>query len=152
MIAGSVYVCTAALGEVTPGRHVSFERKMTTHVPPVQPRQSGGAGRGAVTPPPGNAAQGRSVFVKLECFTCHAVRGEPFPALTGSGPDLSSIGHHHPGYLVESIINPSAMIVDGPGYIDARGLSTMPDYRSRLTVAELIDLVAYLTGLDAPAH
>ena len=60
---------------------------------------------------------------------------------------LTGVGRYHPGYLVESIMNPNAKIVDGPGYTDDRGLSTMPDYREHLTVSELIDLVAYLKSL-----
>ena len=148
IVALAVFACTAALGEVTPGRHVSFERRGTTHVPPVQPRQSSGVGRGTVTPPPGNAARGRSVFAKLKCYTCHAVRGERFPDPSRPGPDLSGIGSRHPGYLVESIMSPNAMIVDGLDYTDDRGLSIMPDYRENLTVGELIDLVAYLKNLE----
>jgi hypothetical protein len=46
-------------------------------------------------------------------------------------------------------MNPNAMIVDGPGYANERGLSIMPDYRDDLTVGELIDLVAYLRTLQA---
>jgi hypothetical protein len=46
-------------------------------------------------------------------------------------------------------MNPDAMIVDGPGYTDDRGLSIMPDYRDNLTVGEPIDLVAYLKTLQA---
>jgi hypothetical protein len=46
------------------------------------------------------------------------------------------------------VLNPNAMIVDGPGHTDAEGLSIMPDYRDRLTVGHLIDLVAYLKTLD----
>jgi len=43
------------------------------------------------------------------------------------------------------------VIIDEPGYVDARGRSTMPDFSARLTVSELIDLVAYLESLsDAP--
>jgi hypothetical protein len=44
-------------------------------------------------------------------------------------------------------MNPSATIVDGPGHADPDGLSIMPDYREKLTVSELIDLVAYLNSL-----
>lgn len=142
----AVFACTAALGEATPGRHVSFERKPTSHV--TLPRPSDGAPRpGAVTPPAGNAVRGRALFVKHRCFTCHNVGGEGFAVPTHPGPDLSAIGRSHPGYLVESIMNPDAKIVDGPGYTNDRGLSTMPDYRERLTVGDLIDLVAYLKSL-----
>jgi hypothetical protein len=45
-------------------------------------------------------------------------------------------------------MTPNAQILDGPGYSDERGLSIMPDYRDRLTVGELIDLVEYLRKLD----
>jgi putative copper resistance protein D len=153
LIALAVFACTAALGEVTPGRHTAFERKPASHVTNITPSPSGGGTRvsGTVTPPPGDAARGRSVFVKLQCFTCHAVRGEQVPAPSRPGPDLTEVGRYHPGYLVESIMNPNARIVDGPGYTDARGLSTMPDYREKLTVSELIDLVTYLKGLGGGA-
>jgi len=133
----------------SPTRHATAA-SLTSHVPPVQ-RASGGAGRGAVTPPPGAAARGRAVFVKLQCFTCHAVRGERFLAPSRPGPDLTGVGSRQAGYLLESVLNPNALIVDGPGYVDANGLSTMPDYCDRLTVAELIDLVAYSKGLDGAA-
>jgi hypothetical protein len=52
-------------------------------------------------------------------------------------------GHHPAEYFAESILNPNAVIIVGPGYTGADGLSIMPDYRESLTVAELIDLVAY---------
>ena len=95
------------------------------------------------------------LFVRLRCFTCHAVPGERDPAPSRPGPDLTGVGRNHPGYLVESILNPNARILDGPGYTDDRGLSTMPEYREMLTVGELIDLVAYLRGFgggQAPAR
>jgi putative copper resistance protein D len=157
LIVLGVFACTAALAEVTPGRHVVFERKAGSHVTNIT--ASPGSGRsivsGTVTPPTGNAVRGRSVFVRLRCFTCHAVPGERDPAPSRPGPDLTGVGRNHPGYLVESILNPNARILDGPGYTDDRGLSTMPDYRERLTVGELIDLVAYMKGFgggQAPAR
>jgi copper resistance protein D len=148
LLAVAVFACTGALGEVTPGRHTTFERKPTSHVTPVEARSSASASRvGTVTPPPGNAARGRAVFIGLRCFACHAVGSEVVPAPSQRGPDLTGIGRRHPGYLVESVLNPNAMIVDGPSYTDARGLSIMPDYRNKLTVGDLIDLVAYLKTL-----
>jgi len=152
VLALAVFASTAALGEVTPGRHVSFERRPTTHVTNVQPRVSATRSRpGTVTPPPGDAARGRAVFVKLNCSTCHLVDGEPFAPPGGPGPNLSDARTHPAGYLIESIVNPNAMILDGPGYTDGRGLSIMPEYRDRMTVGELIDLVAYLKSLGARA-
>jgi hypothetical protein len=108
--------------------------------------------------PKGDPKAGRDVFVKLECFQCHAVQGESFPHSSaphsGVGPELTGMGAHHPAeYLAESILNPNAVVVTAPGYTDAAGLSIMPDYRESLTVAALIDLVAYLKSLGGePAH
>jgi mono/diheme cytochrome c family protein len=105
-----------------------------------------------LTVPPGDPGAGREVFVNLECYKCHAIEGEHFPhAAKGpedAGPDLTGMGSHHPPeYFLESILNPNAVIVTGPGHTGPDGLSIMPDYRDSLTVAELIDLVAYMQSL-----
>jgi hypothetical protein len=75
-------------------------------------------------------------------------------ASSGDGPDPAGRSHRRrPSScrrLIESILNPNAMIVDGPGYTDDRGLSIMPEYRHSMTVGELVDLVSYLKGLGAP--
>jgi hypothetical protein len=106
-----------------------------------------------LTVPPGDPAGGRQVFAKLECYKCHAIKGEQFPhAAKGpddAGPDLTGMGSHHPAeYFLESILNPNAVIVAGPGHTGRDGLSVMPDYRESLTVRELIDLVAYIKSLS----
>src|SRR5262249_2833979 len=99
----AVFACTAALGEVTPGRHVTFERKGTTHVPPVTRPGAGGSRAGSVTPPRGDVERGRTVFARLECATCHAVPDQKFAPPTRPGPDLTWVGARHPGEIVESI-------------------------------------------------
>lgn len=100
--------------------------------------------------PAGDPAKGRQVFVDLECFSCHQVKGEAFPPgkKDDVGPDLTGMGGRHPtDYLLESVLNPNAVIVEGPGFTGPDGLSKMPDYRDSMTVAQLIDLVAYLKSL-----
>jgi mono/diheme cytochrome c family protein len=102
--------------------------------------------------PPGDAARGREVFVALECFACHEVKGEQFPQASktppGSGPALTGMGSHHPAeYLAESIINPNRVIVLGPGFTGADSFSKMPDYSDSLSIRQLVDLVAYLKSL-----
>ncbi len=101
--------------------------------------------------PPGDAAEGRKVFVALECFACHEVKGESFPeakASRGPGPELTGMGSHHPAeYFAESIVNPNRVIVQGAGYTGADGLSKMPSYADTMTLKQLIDLVAYLRSL-----
>jgi len=128
-------------------------------VPPaVQPitmealHQSGGVPAGwKFSPPRGDAAAGRRAFVDLGCDTCHAVRDERFPALAAGdkrpGPELTGMGSHHPAeYFAESILNPNAVLVDGPGYLGPDGRSIMPAYPD-MTLAQLANLVAYLQSL-----
>jgi len=102
--------------------------------------------------PPGNAAEGRKVFVAMECFACHEVKDGAFPPPTKTrrapGPELTRMGAHHPAvYFAESILNPSRVIVQGEGYTGADGLSTMPSYADVMTLRQLIDVVAYLRSL-----
>jgi mono/diheme cytochrome c family protein len=105
--------------------------------------------------PKGDPARGRDVFQKLECYSCHEVRGERFPAPSDSarvGPELSSMGRlHPPEFFAESIINPGAVVERNRGYAAPDGSSKMPSYGDALTVQEAIDLVAYLSQLRPPA-
>jgi hypothetical protein len=103
----------------------------------------------------GDPARGREVFVKLECYSCHEVRGERFPAPRnggGTGPELAAMGPlHPPEYFAEAVINPSAAIEPGRGYAASDGSSKMPSYNDAVTVQEVVDLVAYLKALRLPA-
>ncbi|MCI0544759.1 MAG: c-type cytochrome [Actinobacteria bacterium] len=100
--------------------------------------------------------RGRAAFEKFECYTCHTIKAETFPTPTkrdAIGPDLTSMGQHHSvGFLAESIMNPSALIDPGQGYAGPDGSSKMPSFNDSMTVQELVDLVAYLKGLSAPAR
>lgn len=107
--------------------------------------------------PDGDARKGREVFARLECYQCHEVKGESFPPVvqdpTRRGPALAGMGAHHPAeYFAESILSPNAVIVTGPGHTGPDGLSVMPDYRDSLTLAETIDLVAYIRSLTGGDH
>jgi hypothetical protein len=107
------------------------------------------------TLPPGDPAAGRQVYVDLKCYACHAIKGEQFPLKPGeaaaAGPDLTGMGRHHPTeYLVESLVNPSAVLIDGPGYVGGDGRSIMPATPA-MTLAQLIDLVAYLKSQGGDA-
>ena len=104
------------------------------------------------TLPQGNPQKGREVFITMECYTCHTVQGERFPGdpkeVGGVGPDLTDMGVlHPPEYFAESIINPNAVLTEGPGYVGEDGRSKMPSYNEILTIEQLIDLVAYLKSL-----
>jgi len=105
--------------------------------------------------PKGDPAKGRAVFVKLECYSCHEVGGERFPAPSEAGkvgPELSQMGPlHEPEYFAEAIINPGAVIEKGRGYSAPDGSSKMPSFNDSVTVQEVVDLVAFLRSLKPPA-
>src|SRR5262249_20060365 len=104
-------------------------------------------------PPNGDPVRGRAAFEKFECFACHEVRGEQFPAPSKKdslGPELSAMGgHHSAAFLAESIMYPSAWIDGGKGYAAADGSSRMPSLADSMTVQELVDLVAFLKSLPS---
>jgi putative copper export protein len=151
-----VLVCTAVLVDSTPARHAAHAgHRVEGSSGPIrltmdELHEQGGVPRGWIfRPPAGDVRRGREVFRQMACFACHNVSGEGFPPGSGQGPDLTDVGAHHPiGYLLESILNPNAVIIDAPGYTDPQGRSMMPDYRKNLSVNQLIDLVAYLGNLN----
>ena len=153
MVGIGVFACTAVLADSAPARHAAHLRHQATsasmHVTMEELHEAGGIPKGWMfTPPPGDAHRGRDVFARLACFSCHTVEGEGFPRSTSQGPELTDVGAHHPaGYLLESILNPDAVVVQAPGYTDAQGRSIMPDYRHSMSAGDLVDLVAYLTTL-----
>ena len=113
----------------------------------------GGVSRGwKFLMPPGDAAEGRKVFVAMECYACHEVKGENFPRDSktppSAGPELTGMGSHHPAeYFAESILNPNRVIIEGPGYTGPDGLSKMPSYADTMTLKQLTDVVAYLKSM-----
>jgi hypothetical protein len=97
--------------------------------------------------PDGNIEKGKEAFVSLKCNTCHTVYGETFPAalkfnipLGGETPRIRSYGE-----LVTSIINPSH-VISGRYREELRQAkeSPMTNFNETMTVAQLIDLVAFL--------
>lgn len=96
--------------------------------------------------PKGDAAKGKTVFEKFECYYCHEIRGEGFPAPTESAPELSQMGGLHPlEFFAESIMNPNAVVPRS--YREADGKSPMTDFTGKMTVKELIDISAYIASL-----
>lgn len=117
--------------------------------------QAGGTPPGwRFLPPRGDIDAGRRAFAEHGCHSCHAVQGESFPASSGEpgqvGPELTGMGGHHPPeYFAEAILNPDAVLIEGPGYISDSGRSTMPAYPD-MSLRDLADLVAYIGSLQSP--
>jgi mono/diheme cytochrome c family protein len=107
------------------------------------------------TLPAGDPAAGRKVFIEMECYKCHEVKGQIFPAVAdadkGVGPELSRMAGMHPvEFFGESIMNPNAVVdpdAKQKGYLGEDGKSKMPNYNDVLTVKQVSDLAAYLASL-----
>ena len=171
---GGALLTFVALAVVARAQHQGHEQHTTPpSSSPAAAATQGGAGRkvtmeelhrsGGVPSgwkfelPGGDPVKGRQVFADLECYKCHAVAGENFPAAGGDaknvGPELAGMGGQHPAeYFAESILAPNAVILDGPGYTGPDGKSIMPSFADSLTVTQLVDLVAFLKSLTAGGH
>jgi len=110
--------------------------------------------------PDGNPATGKIVFSNHQCYSCHEVEGENYPAPTAITPTYVSFGQGEIGsraYLMESIIAPSHRFASprppagqsvNDQNIRSGAKSRMRDYSKEMTVREMLDLVAYLESLE----
>lgn len=90
----------------------------------------------------GGADGGRVLFITYACATCHELDSVPQSRGSDDGPKLDGIGAKGADYIRESILNPSAEVIEG--YED--GL--MPqDFSTQLSADELDTLVSFLSSL-----
>lgn len=101
--------------------------------------------------PDGDAAKGQEIFVELECISCHRISEMELPAPQSPGPVTVVLGGETQtvktyGELVSSVINPSHKLIRGypEEAVSQDGESLMTVYNDRMTVQQLIDLVAFL--------
>ena len=104
--------------------------------------------------PEGDADRGKQVFVELGCRQCHVVAGLDLPAYEGVSSLEIELGGKRAkikdyGELLTSVVHPKHVISDEYKRLlnkeeAERGETAMPDFNSRLTVAQLIDLVQFL--------
>jgi hypothetical protein len=106
---------------------------------------------GGFTLPPGQAERGQAAFVKFRCFDCHQVAGVTLPPSEESNQVIVKLGGEVTfkktyADLVTGIINPSHRLAAGydPKLVSQDGKSRMTVYNDVMTVAELIDIVAFL--------
>jgi hypothetical protein len=101
--------------------------------------------------PEGDAKAGKTVFMNMQCYSCHATQlpRESLAAPAGRvGPDLTGYANLPKEYLAESIIK-AHTIVAAPGYTVKEGKAAMGNYNHFMTIQEMIDIVAFLKhGLD----
>lgn len=103
--------------------------------------------------PEGDPGRGMETFVELRCNTCHQVVGleDELERPTASPPvdvQLGGLAMREPtdGELVTSIINANHELYPAgdPDAMVSGGESRMANYNEMITVAQLIDLVAFL--------
>ena len=101
----------------------------------------------AAAAPPGNAESGKRMVMEKGCAGCHAFPGNA--ARPAIGPDLTYAGGiHSVSYIMESMTNPSAVVVPGKGYSmvqDGKQQSIMPPFAG--SEADLRDIVTFLRSL-----
>jgi mono/diheme cytochrome c family protein len=101
--------------------------------------------------PKGNAEQGKLVFLKYQCLSCHQLKGVEQAGIVNN-PDLAiklggeTIQVETYADLVTSIINPSHKFAKGypSQLVQQNGVSKMKVFNDVMTVTELINLVAFL--------
>ena len=147
----AVAVLAWALASSTPASDA--QQRGGRAAPPSGAHERHGTPKGwTFTWPKGDPAKGRDAFAKFECYSCHEVRGQTFPAPSDAGkvgPELSAMAPlHETEYFAESIIHPSAVIEKGKGYEGPDGSSKMPSFNESMTVQEAIDVVAFLKSLN----
>ena len=100
--------------------------------------QRGGPPAPVSPPPPGDAANGKTIFEgKGQCTNCHRIQGK------GShyGPDLSEIGSRRPDQLQTSILDPDAEI------LPANRTYRVIDKDGAVTVGRLLNLDTFTVQL-----
>jgi len=97
--------------------------------------------------PEGDTEKGKQAFLELQCHRCHTVAGEVLPddvPRTIKAPNLGGELYRVKSYgeLVTSVINPKHVISK-----DWEGLtSPMPVVNEKMTVQQMIDIVAFLNS------
>ena len=106
--------------------------------------------------PAGDVAQGEQVFMDFKCYACHTIPGMEFPETNGKlpfsvplGGEVLNVSNH--GELLTAVVNPDQSICRSyRSQMEAAGrevyLTPMPYSGEEMTVAELIDLVAFLNA------
>ena len=106
--------------------------------------------------PAGDIAQGEQVFLDFKCHACHTIPGIELPQVEQKLPFDVEIGgkvlrvKNH-GELLTAVVNPNQSICMSYRLkMEREGkevyLSPMPYFGEEMTVAELVDLVAFLNA------
>ena len=106
--------------------------------------------------PAGDVAQGEQVFLDFKCHACHTIPGLEFPEVEHELPFEVTLGGEvfrvkNHGELLTAVVNPDQSIcMSYRAMMEQTGrevyLTPMPYRGEEMTVAELIDLIAFLNA------
>jgi len=116
--------------------------------------------------PQGDIDAGKQVFIDHGCYQCHTLPNVELPERVSNPPVTLEIGGkvyrvRNYGELLDSIVNPDHIIsakyrMALKNDADKNAGTPMPNFNEELTVAELIDLVAFLHDqyikMDPPGY
>ena len=92
--------------------------------------------------------EGEAVYDAKKCWQCHLIDGKNFGELEPGkvGPNLTGLGAiQSREYMIESIINPDALVVPPLKEHTAEGRSKMPNYVDQLAITDLMKLAVFLS-------
>lgn len=104
--------------------------------------------------PVGDAVAGESVFIRLECYSCHNVSGKSYEEAKGREPIGPELNATHAAQSRESIagrlISYDRFLSEGhykATYSRSDGSSRMANFNDVMTVRDLIDLVEFIKSI-----
>lgn len=110
-------------------------------------------------PTDGNPERGRQAFCDLGCPACHRIPALDLPSPTVQPPVPVVLGGEidrklSDAYLVTAMISPSHQFAPHTKeQITTGGVSRMPNYTDKMSVRQMVDLVAFLQSryIERPA-
>ena len=96
----------------------------------------------------GNVETGKTLMTEKGCIACHAFPDNPVQPSIGPGLRYAG-GIHHADYLLESLTEPSKVVLPGKGFYTVQNgqhVSLMPPFQG--SEQERDDIIAYLKALQ----
>ena len=99
--------------------------------------------------------RGHGAFYAYGCWHCHAIGNEEAPGMRDElamGPDMADVGSRlGPGEILQSILEPSAVIAEPREKHMVDGISRMPAFNDPLAKDDIRDIVLFLHQSKHPA-
>jgi len=98
--------------------------------------------------------RGHDAFYTYGCWHCHAIGDEEAPGMHNElamGPDMADVGSRlGPGEILQSVLEPSAIIAEPKDQHMAEGISLMPAFNDPQAMDDIRDIVLFLQQCRLP--